>query len=243
VGQSATLNGRRSGATHDELLNAGLGRAVACPQGLALVAGRGGMFPASASGREAARLAQERGFVRTLTDQRNAKESARLWTVSEAGLAHWLEQSNPRRAVEALADAIRGCRQEFADLGKSADRCREHLSRLSSAVDTALGNSKDPVSVTTKAGATEPTKAILESLRAWRDAGDCPLPLLFEKAKVACPDISLGAFHDALRALRDRAAIHLHPWTGPLYELPEPAAAFLIGHEIAYYASAPESYR
>ena len=30
---------------------------------------------------------------------------------------------------------------------------------------------------------------------------------------------------------------HLHPWTGPLYALPEPAFALLVGHEVAYYAS------
>ncbi len=31
--------------------------------------------------------------------------------------------------------------------------------------------------------------------------------------------------------------IYVHPWTGPLHELPEPAYALLVGHEIAYYAS------
>jgi len=27
------------------------------------------------------------------------------------------------------------------------------------------------------------------------------------------------------------------PWTGPLYDLPEPHFALLVGHEVAYYAS------
>jgi hypothetical protein len=40
-----------------------------------------------------------------------------------------------------------------------------------------------------------------------------------------------------LRSLHDRERIYLHPWTGPLYALPEPAFALLIGHEVAYYAS------
>src|SRR5262249_59564376 len=87
------------------------------------------------------------------------------------------------------------------------------------------------------AGGTDATKAILECLIAWPDAGDCPLPALFENVKVHCPDMTLGAFHDLLRTLRERAAIHLHPWTGPLYELPDPGVALLAGHEIAYYAS------
>jgi hypothetical protein len=49
--------------------------------------------------------------------------------------------------------------------------------------------------------------------------------------------VTIGQFHDGLRRLHDGATIYLHPWTGPLYELPEPRFALLVGHEIAYYAS------
>ena len=49
--------------------------------------------------------------------------------------------------------------------------------------------------------------------------------------------LSIGQFHDGLRELHDREQVYLHPWTGPLYAMPEPAFALLIGHEIAYYAS------
>jgi hypothetical protein len=199
------------------------------------------MFPASANGRNAAKLAQELGFVRPLIGETNGKQTVQLWTVSEAGLAHWLNQSDPRHALQTLANAIAACRQALADLGKSTKDCREYLSRLSSAVETTFSNSRNPVPTVTKAPSTEPASAILECLKAWRDAGDCPLPVLLEKVKAGYPAISLGAFHDALRCLRDRAAIHLHPWTGPLYELPDPTVALLAGHEIAYYASVREA--
>jgi hypothetical protein len=195
------------------------------------------MFPASASGREAAMLAQQLGFVRPLTDQMNGKQTARLWTISEPGRAHWLKQSDPRQAVRALADAIEACRHELAELGTRAVGCRDYLSRLSIAVENSFSNSKNPAQAAAKTSDAEPANAILDCLRAWRDSGDCPLPALFEKVKVGCPDMSLGAFHDALRRLRDHAVIHLHPWTGPLYELPDPSVALLAGHEIAYYAS------
>jgi len=246
------------------------------------------MFPASASGREAAKLAQQLGFVRLLTDETSGKQTARLWTISEAGLVHWHRQTDPARAVQALADAIAGCRHELAELGKRTQACQEYLSRLSCAVENAFSSSKDTAHPPIKASAVsssraspltlpsppeaggegkrvrhpetdgegnrarstwsgngtiaaEAANAILECLRGWRDAGDCPLPVLFEKVRAACADMSLGAFHDALRTLRDRGAIHLHPWTGPLYELPDPTVALLAGHEIAYYASARES--
>jgi hypothetical protein len=60
---------------------------------------------------------------------------------------------------------------------------------------------------------------------------------LYRRAQAAAPGLTIGAFHDALRRLRDAGSIHLHPWTGPLYALPEPPLALLVGHEIAYYAS------
>jgi hypothetical protein len=49
--------------------------------------------------------------------------------------------------------------------------------------------------------------------------------------------LTIGLFHDGLRGLCEAQCIYLHPWTGPLYDMPEPALALLVGHEIAYYAS------
>ena len=66
---------------------------------------------------------------------------------------------------------------------------------------------------------------------------DCPLPELYQLARGESAKLSLGQFHDGLRRLRESQRIYLHPWTGPLYEIPEPAVALLVGHEIAYYAS------
>ncbi|MBM3980250.1 MAG: hypothetical protein FJ304_08190 [Planctomycetes bacterium] len=49
--------------------------------------------------------------------------------------------------------------------------------------------------------------------------------------------LTIGEFHDCLRQLHTDGALSLHAWTGPLYALPEPQYALLIGHGIAYYAS------
>ena len=88
--------------------------------------------------------------------------------------------------------------------------------------------------------ASSPYHAIREQLAAWQDAGalnDCPLPELYRRLRPDSPRLTIGQFHDRLRRLHHDGQIHLHPWTGPLYELPEPALALLVGHEIAYYAS------
>jgi hypothetical protein len=84
--------------------------------------------------------------------------------------------------------------------------------------------------------ASDASAALLSELARWQESvasEDCPLPHLYREAAAE----SIGQFHDALRRLHDQGKIYLHPWTGPLYDIPEPPYALLIGHEIAYYAS------
>jgi hypothetical protein len=73
---------------------------------------------------------------------------------------------------------------------------------------------------------------------------DCPLPKLCHSLSICEPQPTIGEFHDCLRQLHAEGSIYLHPWTGPLYALPEPAYALLAGHGIAYDASIrPKSFR
>ncbi len=84
--------------------------------------------------------------------------------------------------------------------------------------------------------------AVLARLSDWAaSAGagqDCPLPELYKSLTTRDVPPTIGAFHDCLRQLHADHKIYLHPWTGPLYALPEPAYALLAGHNVAYYASA-----
>jgi hypothetical protein len=84
-------------------------------------------------------------------------------------------------------------------------------------------------------------EAILARLADWTAsealARDCPLPDLFRSLSLRAEPPTIGQFHDCLRELHDQKRIYLHPWTGPLYTLPEPQMALLVGHEVAYYAS------
>ena len=84
---------------------------------------------------------------------------------------------------------------------------------------------------------TELAEVVLARLADWSGSAgeDCPLPELLRSLND--PQPSLGEFHDCLRKLHADGAIYLHPWTGPLYAVPEPACALLVGHGIAYYAS------
>jgi hypothetical protein len=83
--------------------------------------------------------------------------------------------------------------------------------------------------------------AILARLADWAAsagaAQDCPLPDLYRSLTCRENPPTIGAFHDALRQLHADHRVYLHPWTGPLYALPEPSYALLVGHNVAYYAS------
>jgi hypothetical protein len=84
---------------------------------------------------------------------------------------------------------------------------------------------------------------VLEQLAGWQGSGaaeDCPLPELYRRVGGA-PGLTVGRFHDAVRALHEAGQVYLHPWTGPLYDIPEPPYALLVGHEVAYYASVRQS--
>ena len=80
---------------------------------------------------------------------------------------------------------------------------------------------------------------ILERLSDWSGAAgeDCPLPELYRALSLLDSPPTIGEFHDCLRKLHADGALYLHPWTGPLYAVPEPAYALLAGHNVAYYAS------
>ena len=85
-----------------------------------------------------------------------------------------------------------------------------------------------------------PDDALMLHLERWHQSSaseDCPLPELFRRVSSDVPGLTLGAFHDALRRLHDAGRLYLHPWAGPLYDLPEPPCALLVGHVVAYYAS------
>lgn len=79
--------------------------------------------------------------------------------------------------------------------------------------------------------------AIIARLADHSGPTDCTLPELFRTLALLNPAPSIGEFHDCLRTLHADGTLSLHSWTGPLYALPEPQYALMVGHGIAYYAS------
>jgi hypothetical protein len=211
-----------------------LSRAAADPAGTPLFASKSdaGLFPATA--KPAAQKCLADGLLK-VTDAR-AKAGRELYALTDAGWAYLVAASNPKQVLEDFVRVLEARQGEVSELVAAARRMADSLVGLREAVGRIL-----PRVETTRTADPAPadlTDTILARLAEWYTSAqvgeDCPLPELYRRAGAP----SIGAFHDAVRRLHDSGAVYLHPWTGPLYALPEPAFALLVGHGVAYYASA-----
>jgi hypothetical protein len=205
-----------------------LTRAAGRPDGLPLFAAKAGagLFAPTAAGKLAARHCHADGLLRVVRREPHGKAAREVCDITDKGLTYLLEEARPPPVLDALVETLHTRQAYFAQLAEQVRRSQEQLAAL----EAAATHSQRPA----------PRDDVVLHLAAWHDGGalgDCPLPELFRRLRPAQPALTIGQFHDRLRVLHQDAAIYLHPWTGPLHELPEPAFAFLVGHEIAYYAS------
>jgi hypothetical protein len=227
-----------------QLLLDALSRAVAEPSGLPLYGTRAapGLFPSTPPGKQAAQRCKEEGWLRVVDTQTRGKTVCERCTLTEKGLAFLLSQVSPRHVLEDFVRALEARQGQVHELLAMAQQTQASVASLQTAAEKVLGqiDAAPPGQPGLPAAANPWTGAALEHLARWqktRTSEDCPLPDLYHHAEQASPGLSIGRFHDGLRQLHDEGHIYLHPWTGPLYEIPQPPYALLVGHEIAYYAS------
>jgi hypothetical protein len=241
-----------------QLVLSALSRAAAEPAGLPLHPARGaaGLFPASAGGRQAALRATVEGYLRPSAvpapvaansepgGTRPVKVSAELYVLTDKGLSFLLSQTSPRPILEDFVRVLEARHAQASGLLSAARQMLTEVSSLRLVAERVLERIREPGYVWAPDAVDEPeTRAadsILLDILSRRPGGsgeDCPLPELFRRASEAAAALTVGQFHDALRRLNDAGRVYLHPWTGPLYDLPEPAFALLVGHVVAYYAS------
>ena len=227
------------------LVLAALARAAAEPAGLPLHGARSspGLFPGTGPGKQAAQRCKDEGYLQPLP-------AGERFSLTDKGLAYLLNQSSPRQVLEDLVRALEQRQGQASDLLAAARRMQETLDGLKvtaekvlravpppSAKEEQLAERVDHTKAPEGDAWKESVLAFLARRQAAQTDGDCPLPELYRQARQAAPALTIGGFHDALRQLHDAARIELHPWTGPLYDIPEPPYALLVGHTIAYYAS------
>ncbi len=229
-----------------QLILTALSRAATDPTGLPLYAQKTdpGLFPATTIAKTAADRAKAEGLLQVVEVESRGKASRELCTLTEKGMQFLVRQSNPREVLEDFVRVLESRSADVAELEESVGRMTTSLQTIRQAVEQILPrlnphaqtNSVHHESASTKLDSL--IADIKARLSEWHASGgaqaDCPLPELYRKLDGA---VSIGQFHDALRQLHDDHQIYLHPWTGPLYALPEPSLALLVGHEVAYYAS------
>jgi hypothetical protein len=231
-----------------QLLLGALSRAAADPTGVPLhgTKTQPGLFAATAVGRQVAQRCKDEGYLRVLEAETRGKASHELCTITEKGLAYLLSQTSPRRVLEDFIRSLDARQGPLDELVAAARQMQSDLETFKGTAEKVLQQLQQPApppSVNGSAvhnGSENWVAAALSHLERWQTSGaseDCPLPELYRQVCLASPDLSIGRYHDGLRRLHDQEQIYLHPWTGPLYDLPEPPYALLIGHEIAYYAS------
>jgi len=222
-----------------------LARAAAEPQGTPLLALKNetGLFPSTTIGKAAAKKCLDERWLGLL---RSAKSARELYIATPAGLDYLLKEQQPKQLLEDFLRVLEDRQRDVAELRLSTSRMADGIESLRGIIARVLPQVTATKLVPEMAGGgdswvpqSDLGEEIAAKLAEWAESPtgitrDCPLPELYSSLNETP---SLGEFHDALRTLHTEARLYLHPWTGPLYAMPEPACALLVGHEVAYYAS------
>lgn len=242
-----------------ETLVDGLKQAMATPgeQRLFRSGKLSGLFPGRTGvSAEAAARALREGLVQVVRTETKGKITTEWVQPSPRGVHFVYEHESPQRALEELRAVLQTNRDAVpvwlaeirhelqalaARLTEQAERWTHQFDALSQRVEETLRRAEaGKTAGTNGAPRTDPwAVAALAYLDRRSDGatGPCPLPELFAALREQYTELSMTAFHDGLRRLRDRQALRLHPFTGQPGELPQPEYAVLDGAVVLYYAS------
>lgn len=226
--------------TTEEAMQTALRRLLGHPEGLRAFAsaGKAGVFTSkSAAAQRTADQLEAAGFVRR--DHQEA-HGVVVYILTERGHDWLLERESPTLLLE---DLLRVAEAQSEQLRTLEDWCRQQQTLLRQQV-ADVGRALARLS----GSGARPHPAVVEELPVEEMIADYlrrhaehaapvdgTLGELYRALLDQHPDLTIGQFHDAIRNLREAGRVRLSPWTGPLYQLPEPALALLIGHEVLYY--------
>ena len=232
-----------------QLILDALTRAATEPAGLPLHARKAdpGLFPSTVLAKTAADRAKTEGLLEIV--EAGQREIARL---TDKGMQFLVSRASPRDVLRDFVRLLEERQAAVTEFARSANEMAASLSSMRAIAEAVLprienhtatnGKMMNGVLTTPRSSSIPTTDHLIADIKArlseWHAAADasqdCPLSDLYRRLE---SETTVGLFHDALRQLHEDSQVYLHPWTGPLYALPEPAFALMVGHEVAYYAS------
>jgi hypothetical protein len=130
-------------------------------------------------------------------------------------------------------------------------RHRQDAERLAEAVREAIGVARRVAAGEMGQAPPNPQQPVPNGLdsdlvsfvRSWqhqRGTG-CPLPDLYSHVRGRHPALTIGGFHDRLRALHASHVMRLSGMSGSLDDLRDPETALLVSSKVMYYANVIDS--
>ncbi len=211
-----------------------------------LFPGRGGVAA------RAAELALAEGLLETARTEVKGKTVIEWVRLTPRGVEFLHNRESPAQALHELCDALRANRRAvpvwLADmratlqalderLAADAQMWQQRLDALTRRVEEALRRldaAGPPPEVARAYPWAADALAYLDRRRGSGAGGDCPLPELFGALAREHEGLSVGAFHEGLRRLREARALRLASADGA--PLARPEFALLDGGSVLYYA-------
>jgi hypothetical protein len=216
-----------------------------------------GLFRGRAgSNARAAAQALRDGLLEVVRTEVRGKSAVEWVRLTPRGVDFLHEHESPVRALQELRSALRSNRQAvpawLEEMGNGLRGLEERLradartwlrrlEALERRVEEALRRLEAAAPLLPPDVAEAHPWALdalnyLDRRRSGGAPGGCPLPELFAAVVRQHPGLSVSAFHEGLRRLHERRALHLEPDASPA-GLPQPEFALLERGAVLYHAS------
>lgn len=187
----------------------------------------------------------DRKWIEVAGEQRVGKRQVPLYRITSDGMREALDHGETAQLLQEILGSLARQRESFDAARAQIDAVHAAVEQQEVVLQEVLQKVKAPAAIrsTEANAATLPTQDwtqeavhYLRQYRARNPLTECTLPELFHR--VAAPKrLTIGQFHDGLRALLAQKSIRLFPYTGADYALDEGEYAMILGKEIKYYAA------
>jgi hypothetical protein len=158
------------------------------------------------------------------------------YRVTATGAQVAVERSEPVQLLRQALAATTALANTQDDLLRQQQTLLAALPKQQALIESALQRMRSPAATPALSSKwRDEALHYLQTYQAQHIQAFCSLPDLFANV-VKKHGVSIGQFHDGMRALVQAGQVRLHPFTGARYALEREEYALLAGKEIMYYA-------